>query len=103
MLWYLTEAARLCPPSAPQLSSELATAIRALDAMAATPLRTAQASVNVAAHERATRSLLRRLGAALGGPSARRRLPVLAGARPAARESLASLNCCPPHRPPAAG
>jgi hypothetical protein len=66
MLWYLTEAERLCPRSDGGLSGELAAALDALDAIAAVPVP-ALARIDLASHERTTRALLRRLGMALGG------------------------------------
>lgn len=53
LLWLLTEARKLCPPSHPQLAAQLAEAIAALDAGAH--------------HAFAARALLRRVGEALGG------------------------------------
>lgn len=61
LLWLLTEAAQRC--AQPELESELAAEIEALDAFRPETLLEAE----LHAHEQVTRALLRRVGAALGG------------------------------------
>ncbi len=60
LLWLLTEASELCPPSHAELAAELSSTIAALDAGAAP------------SHEQA-HALLRRVGDALGGRERARR------------------------------
>lgn len=76
LLWLLTEAARLCPSSEPELGRQIAAQIAALDAIACGP--DAGIEVDLAQLDRATRAVLRRVGSVLGGRrGARRGLAVL--------------------------
>ena len=80
LLWLLTEAARLCPTSAPELRGQLAEQIRVLDAIDCGA--DGQVDADLAELDRSTRALLRRVGSALGGrPAARRVLAVLPAVR----------------------
>ena len=65
LVWLLDEAARLCPPSS-EIAAEVATALAALEALAAGPIA-ALVALDLAAHEAAARGVLRRVGRALGG------------------------------------
>lgn len=64
LLWLLTEAAKLCPPSPDDVGAQLALEIEALDAVARTT-GPALLEVDVRPHHAATRALLRRVGRAL--------------------------------------
>lgn len=66
LLWLLTEAAKLRPPSGVDLGAQLAAAIAALDALARQPAA-AFLELDLSPHQRAARALLRRVGDALGG------------------------------------
>jgi hypothetical protein len=66
LLWLLTEAAKLCPPSPDDLGVHLALEIEALDAIARGPAPTLL-EIDLRPHRDATRALLRRVGDALGG------------------------------------
>ena len=77
LLWLLTEAAKLCPPSHADLGAALAAQIDALDAIASGPVH-ALLALDPRRHELASRALLRRVGTALGGrPGPARSLGVL--------------------------
>jgi hypothetical protein len=65
-LWLLTEAAKLCPPSHADISTQLVREIEALDAIAAGPLA-ALFEWDLRPHQAASRALLLRVGEALGG------------------------------------
>jgi hypothetical protein len=66
LLWLLTEAVKLCPPSHADLGPQLARTIEALDAIACGP-PLALIEVDLRPHRDAARALLRRVGDALGG------------------------------------
>ena len=66
LLWMLTEAAKLCPPSHPDLGRELAGAIDGLDAIARQPTP-AIFEVDLRPQNDAVHAILRRVGDALGG------------------------------------
>lgn len=66
LLWLLTEAAKLCPPSHDELGAQLAREIEALDAIASGPAQTIL-EVDLRPQAASGRALLRRVGAALGG------------------------------------
>jgi hypothetical protein len=66
LLWLLTEAAKLCPPSHGELGAELVAQIDAIDAIASGPMQSLPAA-DLPRHDRASRALLRRVGTALGG------------------------------------
>lgn len=72
LLWLLTEAVKLCPPSAPQLREQLAAQIAELDAIGCSC--DALSDANLARLDRATRAVLRRVGNALGERRAARRV-----------------------------
>jgi hypothetical protein len=76
LLWQLTEAAKLCPTSEADLTTELAREIEALDAIARDPGR-ALLAIDLDPSELAVRALLRRVGAALGGRRELVRLPMV--------------------------
>jgi hypothetical protein len=64
LLWLLTEAAKLCPPSPDDVGAQLALEIEALDAIAHAPAP-AILEAELRPHQDATRALLRRVGRAL--------------------------------------
>jgi hypothetical protein len=72
LLWLLTEAAKLCPASPPELREQLAAQIEALDAIACTP--DALVELDLARLDRSTRILLTCVGGAVGGRRAARRV-----------------------------
>lgn len=79
LLWYATEAAKICPASRPELADDLTQQIAVLDAIdVASTVRTSETDLE---RERAAvRTLLRRVGEALGGrPAHGRSLVVLPG------------------------
>jgi len=87
LLWLLTEAITLCPASHPGLAADLASEIATIDALAeatvtaraaaAAALADIDPSSTLASHEQRARTLLRRVGSALGGRRrGRRSLPI---------------------------
>lgn len=74
LLWLLTEATALCPPSAGELRTQLLREIEALDAIAVGP---GLDDVDLSAHRAAARAVLRRVGEALGGRRRARGLAVV--------------------------
>jgi hypothetical protein len=66
LLWLLTEAAKLCPPSPDDVGAQLAREIEALDEIARTP-GPALLEADLRPHHAATRALLRRVGELLPG------------------------------------
>lgn len=66
LLWLLTEAVVLSPPSHGDLRAQLALEIAALDAVARGPA-SALFELDLGPHESTARALLRRVGDALGG------------------------------------
>ena len=66
LLWLLTEAAKLCPPSHAELGRELGRTIDALDAIARRP-PSELPEIDLRPHRDAAGVLLRRVGGALGG------------------------------------
>jgi hypothetical protein len=64
LLWYLTEAAKLCPASHGNVSAEIAREVEALDAIASGPLLY---EADLDARRAAAHALLRRVGDAVGG------------------------------------
>jgi hypothetical protein len=66
LLWLLTEAAKLCPPSDGELGAELARMVVVLDAIAS-GLGPGRADVDLCLQRVAAHALLRRVGDALGG------------------------------------
>jgi hypothetical protein len=76
LLWLLTEAIALCPPSDPDLATQLSRQIAHLDALDPR----AVADLDLRPERAAAQSLLRRVGAALGGrPRRPRSLAVVGG------------------------
>ena len=67
LLWYLTEAAKLCPASHGDVRAEIAGEVDALDAIANGPLLL---EVDLDARRAAAHALLRRVGDAVGGRAA---------------------------------
>jgi hypothetical protein len=71
LLWLLTEAAKLCPPSHAAVLVEIAREVDALDRLAESP---PIPDAGLEAHREAAHAILRRVGDALGGrPSSRER------------------------------
>jgi len=68
-MWLLTEAAKLCSSTHPELAARLADAIGPLAAIPARPLRILR-ELDLGAHQRAAHTLLREVGSALGGRAA---------------------------------
>jgi hypothetical protein len=81
LLWQLLEAAKLCPASQRPLAAELQDRIAKLESLARAPTSVLLATA-IEPHEVASRALLRRLGEALSGRSAKR-LPILTSHTPA--------------------
>jgi hypothetical protein len=75
LLWLLSEALKLCPPSHPELSGRLTLAIDTLDRIASGPVH-GLSKLDLDSHCEESHALLRRVGEALGGRD-RMRLPVL--------------------------
>ena len=76
LLWLLSEAEKLCPAAQPDLRAQLSAQITALDASAGGSLATL-CELDLEALQCSCRALLRRVGAAIGGRSAARVLPVV--------------------------
>jgi hypothetical protein len=68
LLWQLTEASKLCPPSREDVAADLAREIARLDAIAQAPTAVLLAT-DLTPSEESARATLRRVGEALGGRS----------------------------------
>jgi hypothetical protein len=66
LLWLLTEAAKLCPPSCGELHAALTAQVQTLDAIARGDAA-ALLKVELCRHDQRTRALLRRVGESFGG------------------------------------
>ena len=75
LVWLVSEALSLCPTS--DLRAELARELDTLDAIRAEPIASLR-ELDLAVHDRRARSLLRRVGHALGGRGRRPRSLVVA-------------------------
>jgi hypothetical protein len=73
LLWYLTEAVKLCPASELELHAALTNQVAELDAIDIQP-GAAVRSVDLDQQNKVSRALLLRVGEALGGPNARRKI-----------------------------